>query len=173
MANIICTPCDVKKCSGGGCASSFRVIPPTAVGGSFKPSLQSRAHSNFPESHPRQWVEVSGSAFGRRARSRGVCGLAGYRQHLNLPPTAVGGIARKKLTRTQRRSTDFSLSRQDDLQTEVCATASRLRRASRIRLCSVEEPLCIDWSPASTPDSDQRAASKCASSPRDRQTRRG
>src|SRR5215813_6332518 len=64
---------------------------PTHGSGLLRPGLQEGGVA-APESHPQQWVDVSGSAFGRRARSRGVCGLAGYRQHLNLPPTAVGGI---------------------------------------------------------------------------------
>ena len=86
-------------------------IPPTAVGGSFKASLQTKRLDRFLEYHPRQWVDRSRPAYiaahpdsvlpslpsrreGReitkRKGPRGFC----CRPHLNDPPTAVGGIPR-------------------------------------------------------------------------------
>src|SRR5262249_58737388 len=53
----------ISRSTESGCASAFRAIPPTAVGGSFKPSLQRRAHSKIPEFHPRQWVDRSNPAY--------------------------------------------------------------------------------------------------------------
>jgi len=43
-------------------ATQFR-IPPTAVGGSFKPSLQEQSRRLSSESHPRQWVDDSSPAY--------------------------------------------------------------------------------------------------------------
>src|SRR5215510_2079064 len=80
---------------GDGCASAFRAIPPTAVGGSFKPSLQRRAHSNFPEFHPRQWVEGSSAAYNQRDHKLLAIVVYGQRLNLKHPPTAVGGIPKQ------------------------------------------------------------------------------
>src|SRR5215471_16671084 len=77
---------------GDGCASAFRAIPPTSVGGSFKPNLQRRAHSNFPEFHPRQWVDRSSAAYNQRDHKLLAIVLYGQRLNLKHPPTAVGGI---------------------------------------------------------------------------------
>src|SRR5207253_2549047 len=47
-------------------ARRFLRIPPTAVGGSFKSSLQTKGLDAFFESHPRQWVDRSNPAYKRR-----------------------------------------------------------------------------------------------------------
>ena len=50
-----------------GRATAFR-IPPTAVGGLFKPSLHRKAARLHPEYHPRQWVDCSSPAYTGRPR---------------------------------------------------------------------------------------------------------
>src|SRR5215472_13872276 len=82
----------ISRSTESGCASAFGAIPPTAVGGSFKPSLQRRAHSNFPEFHPRQWVEGSSAAYNQRDHRLLAIVLYGQRLNLKHPPTALGGI---------------------------------------------------------------------------------
>src|SRR5207244_6992667 len=87
-------------------------IPPTAVGGSFKFSLQRDAPSLIPESHPRQWVDRSSSAYKEmpRASSPNPTHGSGWivqvqptkrcpEPHPRIPPTAVGGSFKSSLQR--------------------------------------------------------------------------
>src|SRR5262245_22192153 len=72
-----------------GCASAFCAIPPTAVGGSFRPSLQ-RTRTDCCESHPRQWVDRSSLAY-RTARARTFAlAVRHMRLEVNAPRRPAG-----------------------------------------------------------------------------------
>src|SRR5262249_5349978 len=60
--NIIHTAGRFRNTPNFGCASSFRVIPPTAVGGCFKLDLPKK-RGPVCQSHPRQWVDRSSTAY--------------------------------------------------------------------------------------------------------------
>src|SRR6185369_3087009 len=89
-------------------------IPPTAVGGLFKHSLQTKAERCFREYHPRQWVDRSNPAYKRRpsAASGNTTHGSGWIVQIQptnegrallpgIPPTAVGGSFKSSLGRTR------------------------------------------------------------------------
>ncbi len=86
-------------------------IPPTAVDGLFShPNLQTKTLACFLESHPRQWVDCSGTTYRRRRSpaSSNPTYCSGWivqaqttdedaRLLPRIPPTAVGGLFRHNL----------------------------------------------------------------------------
>ena len=91
-------------------------IPPSAVGGSFKPGLHTARTRPLPKSHPRQWVDRSSPAYTEHARdlSRNPTHGSGWivqarptqSTHATspeIPPTAVGGSFKPGLHRARTR----------------------------------------------------------------------
>src|SRR5215510_10338660 len=65
-------------------------IPPTAVGGSFRPAYN-QSRLSIRKYHARKWVDRSSVAYNRHGPSSSrFCGRR--RLDLNSSPTAVGGI---------------------------------------------------------------------------------
>src|SRR6185295_12689304 len=87
-------------------------IPLTAVSGSFKSSLQTKAERCFREYHPRQWVDRSSPAYRRRTSAASGNTTHGSEWIVQvqptdegrallpgIPPTAVGGSLKSSLNR--------------------------------------------------------------------------
>src|SRR5207244_6992668 len=72
------------------CPEPHPRIPPTAVGGSFKSSLQRDAPSLIPESHPRQWVDRSSPAYKEMPRASSPNPTHGSGWIVQVQPTSHG-----------------------------------------------------------------------------------